>query len=311
MASRPTTPYLVLTGGVLIVSTAPILIRLIQQEGMPSLVIAASRLLAATVILSPIALLRVGHEVRSLPWRRVLLSIAAGCFLALHFATWITSLDYTSVASSTILVTTNPLWVGLASLLLFGEQPGLKTIVALVLTLLGSALITVSDSGSSPHSNALLGNALALVGALTVSGYFLIGRSLRRHITTLAYIWLAYTTSALVLLVVVLLGSHTFVGYSTLAYLLVLAMALGPQLLGHTAFNWSLRHLSATFITIAILGEPVVASVMARLLFGERFTTFTVAGVVLPLQLMGFVVILVGIALAALDERGSKAPASP
>lgn len=303
MSQRGAFPYLVLCAGVIIVSVAPILIRLAQHEAMPPLVIAAGRLSIAALILTPIAALRAGHELRRLTARDHMLGVVAGLFLALHFATWITSLEYTSVASSAVLVTTNPLWVGLASFFWFGERLGWKTIAALVLTLLGSVLITLSDNQSSPFPNPLFGNMLALLGALSVSGYFLVGRSMRRRVSILAYIWLAYSSAAVLLLLFALLAGQPLFGHPLVAYALVGAMALGPQLLGHTAFNWALRYLSATFITIAILGEPVISAILARLLFDEQFTSVTVAAVTFPLQLIGFVSILIGIALAALDER--------
>jgi drug/metabolite transporter (DMT)-like permease len=279
------------------------LIRFAQREEMPALTIAAGRLITAALILTPIAWARAGPELRTLERRSILLGMVAGLFLACHFTVWITSLSYTSVASSTVLVTTNPLWVGLASVFILRERMGWRTMSAIVLTLLGSTLITLSDTSSSPHSAPLLGNTLALIGALTVSAYFLLGRTLQRRISTLAYIWLVYTSAAVVLLIVALLTGQHVRGYSPIAYLVILAMALGPQLLGHTALNWSLRYLSATFITIAILGEPIIASIFARILFGEQFTTMTLNGIIIPLQLIGFITILVGIALAAFDDQ--------
>lgn len=306
MFNRPIFPYLVLFAGVFIVSTAPILIRFAQHEDVPPLTIAAGRLITATLILTPIAWAQAGRELRSLERRTIMLGVAAGILLACHFTVWIASFSYTSVASSTVLVTTNPLWVGLASVFILGERMGWRTMVAIVLTLLGSILITLSDTSSSPHPNPLLGNALALTGALAVSAHFLLGRTLRRHVSTLAYIWLVYTSAALFLLLIALLTGQQFLGYSPIAYLVILAMALGPQLLGHTALNWSLRYLSATFITIAIVGEPIISSTFARILFNERFTTITINGSLIPLQLIGFTTILVGIALAAFEKQTSK-----
>lgn len=302
VSQRRIVPYLVLFGGVIIVSSAPVFIRFAQHEGMPPLVIAAGRLTIAALVLTPIAVWRVGDELRTVATRDRMLGIVAGLFLALHFATWITSLEYTSVASSSVLVTTNPLWVGLASFFWFGERLGWKTIVALVLTLLGSVVITLSDNQSSPFPNPLFGNILALFGALSVSGYFLVGRSIRRRVSILAYIWLAYSSAAVLLVLVALLAGQPLFGHPLIAYAAVGAMALGPQLLGHTAFNWALRYLSATFITIAILGEPVISAILARLIFNEHFTSVTIATITLPLQLIGFVIILFGIALAAFDE---------
>jgi len=297
MDRRALLPYLVLFAGVMIVSSAAILIRLVQAQAVPSLAIAALRLGMAVLILTPLAWSRAGEELRNLRRRDIALSIGSGIFLAFHFAFWISSLEYTSVASSVALVTTNPLWVGLASWLFLRERLTWPIVSGIVLTIAGSMIISLSDAGSSPHSAPLLGNILALLGALTVSGYFLIGRVLRRRLVLLAYIWLVYTVAALILLVWAVLAGQPLLGYTPVAYLLLLAMAIGPQLLGHTAFNWALRYLSATFIAVAILAEPISAALLALLLFGEGFTW---------LQLVGFVLLLVGIYTATLGEHRTE-----
>jgi drug/metabolite transporter (DMT)-like permease len=299
-------PYLVLAGGVLIASSAAIMIRLLQEPpfSMPSIAIAAGRLGLAALILLPIALLRAGSELRRLGWRDRARGIASGVFLAIHFASWIASLEFTSVASSVALVSTNPLWVAIASALLLRERPAPATIAGVVLTIAGSALIGLSDSRGAAGANATIGNALALLGAITVSGYFLIGRDLQRRMSTLAYIWLVYTSAALTLCAAMLATGSlpqlllpAGAGLPTFApLLLLLGLAVGPQLLGHTAFNWSLRHLSATFIAVALLGEPIGSALLALFFFGEGFA---------PLQLAGFVLLLVGILVAARQERAN------
>jgi len=299
MPKQSPIPYVVLLGGVAVVAAAAIMIRLLQRPpiAMPSTVIAAGRLGFAALILLPIAWLRAGPELRTLRRREVLLGAVSGALLALHFDAWIASFDYTSVASSVALVSTNPLWVAVLSLLLWGERPAPLTLLGVLLAVAGSALIGFSDS-SGAGTNALLGDGLALIGALAVSGYFLIGRALRRRLSLLAYIWLVYTSAAVILLAVALLSGSirlgAELGYPPLAYLLLLGLALGPQLLGHSAFNWALRYLSATFITVALLGEPIGAALLALLIFGEWFA---------PLQFAGFVVLLAGIVAAARGER--------
>src|SRR5262245_25992766 len=309
MPKQSMTPYLVLLGGVGVVACAAIMIRALQRPpiGMPATLIAAGRLGMAAIILLPIAWLRAGPELRRLKRRNVLLGIGAGALLALHFDAWIASFAYTSVASSVALVSTNPLWVAVLALLLWGERPARMTLLGVLLAVLGSALIGFSDSrGAAP--NALLGDGLALVGALAVSGYFLIGRDLRRRLSLLAYIWLVYTSAAVLLLAVALAVAGAqpdglwgaLSSYPPLAYVLLVLLAVGPQLLGHSALNWALRYLSATFITVALLGEPIGAALLALLLFGELFA---------PLQLVGFVVLLTGIIAAAQGERGAATSA--
>ncbi|GAB4201753.1 MAG: DMT family transporter [Roseiflexaceae bacterium] len=317
MTTRSVLPYLVLFGGVLVAASASILIRLAQEQGVPSTTIAAGRLGIAALILLPLALRRALPELRRLGRRDLLLGVGSGVVLAVHFDAWISSLAYTSVASSAALVATNPLWVALASVLLFRERLDGPTILGIVLTVGGSALIGLSDTGAHAAPNALLGDGLALLGALAASAYFLIGRELRGRLSLLAYIWLVYTSAALVLLVVALAvgwgsvavppGQTAPLGIPLPAWLCLLGLALGPQLLGHTAFNWSLRHLSATFVAIAILGEPIGSALLALLIFGESFAA---------LQLLGFLLLLCGIATAALVERRdtrdrTAEPASP
>lgn len=293
-------PYIVLFTGVLIVSTASILIRYVQAAGVPSLSIAAWRLALAALLLTPLAWFRAGAELRALRRRDLLLGVASGAFLALHFASWISSLAYTSVASSVALVTTNPLWVGLASLLFFRERLGWRTLLGIAATFLGTLFIGLSDQMSSSAPDPALGNTLALVGAITVSGYLLIGRDLRRRLSVLAYIYVVYSTAAVVLVLWALVARQPLFGFPPYAYLLLLGLAIGPQLLGHTAFNYALSALSATFIAVAILGEPVGSALLAFVVFGERFA---------PLQLAGFVLLLAGIVIASQEEARRAAPA--
>jgi drug/metabolite transporter (DMT)-like permease len=286
--------FAVLGVGLLAISVGAILARFAQGYGMPSLVVATLRLGLAALIVTPVAWWRSRRALRALERRQWILAAGAGFFLALHFATWISSLEYTSVASSTALVTTNPVWIALASLVL-GERPGRVTVAGIVVSLSGSFLIFWSDSrGGAGGSNALLGNALALAGSWCFSGYLLVGRRLRAGVPLLAYVWLAYGAAALFLLLACLLGGVPVAGYAAPAYLVALALALAPQLLGQTAYNWSLRYVSATFVAVVTLGEPVGGALLAWLFFSESFA---------PVQAVGFVALLGGIYLAAIGEK--------
>ena len=288
--------FIVLAGAVAVVSTASILIRLAQAEGASSLTIAAVRLGLAAAILAPFAWLKAGREIMLLGRRELGLCLLSGMFLAMHFWTWISSLEYTSVASSAALVTTNPLWVGLASAVLLRESPAPAALAGIALTVAGSVLIFAADSGGSEGAatNLLLGNTLALIGAISASGYLLVGRALRTRISLTAYVWLAYTVAAMLLGVALAAGGTSLSALPAPAWGLMLLLAIGPQLFGHTAFNWAVRRLSATFVAIAILGEPVGAALLAWFFFKEGFTA---------LQLTGFVLLLVGIFVAARGEK--------
>lgn len=315
-------PYLVLLAGVVMVANSSILVRLAQGEDAPSLVIAAWRMTITMLVLTPVAWARKGAELRSLNRRSVLWALASGLFLAAHLACWIASLAYTSVASSTALVCTYPLWVALIGSFLLGEHLSRSTLLGLGSALAGALLVTFTEGGvitldpAGPvmvHFNwdrliapagkadtALPGNFLALAGGVTGAGYFLVGRSLRQTLSNLTYIWLVYGSAMVFLLVLVMVARQPMGGYSGRMYLWVILIALGPQLLGHSAFNWALAHLSATFVVLSILGEPIGSAILAYLIFGEAFA---------PLQLAGFVLLLVGIGLGVMGEQ-RRPPAS-
>jgi len=287
-------PFVVLGIGLLAISFGAILARLAQAEGVTSLVVASWRLGLAALIVTPIALIQARRELRHLSRRQIGMALAAGFFLALHFATWISSLEYTSVASSTALVTTNPLWIGLAAFLFFGERPHRLMVGGIGLSLAGSLLIFWSDSQiAGAGRQPLLGNGLALVGSWCFSAYLLIGRRLRAGLGLPAYIWLAYGAAALFLVSASGVAGVPLLDHSAAAWVVLLGMALGPQLLGHTSYNWSLRHVSATFVAVVTLGEPVGSALLAWVIFGEGFA---------PLQFAGFSLLLGGIYLAARGE---------
>jgi len=291
--------YAVLVLAVAVVSSASILVRYAQAEGTPSIVIAALRLAFATLVLTPIAWPRVRREWPQLSRSDRWLAFGSGVALAVHFAAWITSLEYTSVASSAALVTTNPVWVGIASVVVLRERVPRAVIVGILLGLLGSLVVFGSASGKGAAAPApALGNSLALVGALAASAYLLIGRGLRARVSLLTYIWIAYGAAAILLIAAAVATVPPRFAPTGTAVLLTLALALGPQLIGHTAVNWAVRRASATVVALAILGEPVGAALLAWLLFGETFSAS---------QLIGFAMLLCGIFFAARAPQESSA----
>ena len=291
-------PFVVLGVGLLAISFGAILARLAQGAGLPSLAIAALRLGLAALIVSPLALWQSRRALLSMTSRQLRLTLGAGFFLAVHFASWISSLEFTSVASSTALVTTNLLWIAIAAYLFSGEKPGRLMALGMVVSLGGSLLIFWSDSGNSssrgaPGSNPLLGNALAVFGSWCFSAYLLIGRRLRADLSLAAYVWLAYGAAAVILLLACGVAAVPLTGYGAPAYWFALGLALGPQLLGHTAYNWSLKHVSPSFVALVTLGEPVGCAALAWFFFDESFAL---------LQGIGFILLLGGIYLAARGE---------
>ncbi|GEM86321.1 DMT family transporter [Meiothermus granaticius] len=290
------TLVLVLLGGVLAISFGSILVRLAteaagtQSPGF-SLVMSALRLSLAGLLLLPAW--RGLRDARPQPgaWGYALL---AGGFLALHFATWITSISLTSIAASVTLVNTNPVWVALISWVWLGQAPKPLTLGGIALAVLGGAVIALGDS-SNPGTNPALGNLLAVLGGVAASFYFLLGREAQhRGLGIGLYIAAAYSTAALVLLPVPLLFHTPYTGYPPQTYLWIALMALVPQLLGHSSFNWAVRWVAPVLVTLVILLEPLGASLWAYWLFKE------LPG---PQVLLGAGVLLTGVGLAVLGTR--------
>jgi drug/metabolite transporter (DMT)-like permease len=267
--------------GIIAISFASIFIRFAQDEGVPSLSIAAWRLIIASVVLLPYAWATRRDEIQSLTGREWVLLLVSGLFLGLHFVTWIESLALTSVASSVVLVSMGPLFVGLGSWLFLRERPSLALGAGIVLAAAGSVVISSGDLGQG--KDQLLGDLLALTGAVMVAGYFMIGRKVRAHRSLTTYIALVYGAAMVVVVAIVLVTRQPMTGFSLEAYAWLLALGLVPQLIGHSTLNWALRHLSATFVSILTLAEPIGSGILAFVILGEAVTVSTMAGGVLVL----------------------------
>ncbi len=245
-------------------STASVLIRLARA---PALVQAAWRMLLAAILLAPWGAPRLVSEWRALSRGELAMLCLSGVALALHLAIWISSLSLTTVASSVILVNTNPIYVGLASHYILGERVGRRRVLAIVVALVGSTIVSYGDLRLSDE--ALLGDALALLGALLMSAYILLGRAVRRKLSTLAYVWPCYGVAGVLLLILCVVGRQPMLGYDSTTFLMLCLLAIVPQVLGHSSLNWALGHVSPVLITLAILGEPIGASILALLVLGE------------------------------------------
>jgi drug/metabolite transporter (DMT)-like permease len=298
-------PLAVLLFGILAVSTGSIFVRSAQQYA-PSLVIAAWRLSIAALVLAPIAAARHRDELRQLHRKELILVLLSGVFLAFHFAAWITSLEYTSVASSVVLVSTTPLWVALLAPLTIKEPIARPVLVGMLLALIGGIIVGLSNACSIRNAalvcppfadfmrgEAFLGDFLAVAGALLASLYVIIGRRVRAGMSLIGYIFMVYGMAAVVLVVIMLAAGDSPFGYPSQAYLWMLLLALIPQLLGHSSFNWALGYLSAAFVSITLLGEPIGSTILAYFLLHETPAA---------LELFGAILILLGIYLASLSE---------
>lgn len=282
----PFNPYLALAGAVLAVSTGAIFARLADA---PALVIAAYRLGLATLILVPVAWWKGREDFKRLSRGDFGLALLSGLFLSLHFATWISSLDFTSVANSVVLVNTNPLWVGLLSPLIVRERVAPIVLLSILISVIGCAIIGAGDFAAG--GGALLGDGLALAGSLCMAAYLLIGRNLRQKLSLLPYITVCYGSAALILWILVIATGQPIGGFSHGTYGALLGMALISQLIGHTSYNWALKWFSAALIAVSLLGEPIVATILAYFIFDEGLTW---------LKFLGGALILTGIYLTAL-----------
>lgn len=283
---------LILAIGVFAVSLSSIFIRLADAPGV---VVAAYRMLLATFILAPLTVRALRNTPLSVETFRY--AGLAGVFLGLHFATWITSLSYTSVAASTTLVATTPIWVALFSWVFLKLTPPFTVLLGVLTAVLGAALVGFGDLGSEAGSAPLVGYALALIGAVSASAYLLLGRSAqRRGLGLQAYVGVAYGVAALVLLPLPLVFGFSYTAYSTETFLWILGLALAPQLIGHTSYNYAMKHLDPTLVATAILLEPVGASLLALFVFTEVPSILTLAGAL---------ILLIGVAITTHNSRAT------
>lgn len=290
----PLTPW-VLAAAVAAVSLAAIFVRLADA---PGIVVAAYRMVLAALVIVPLTL----RGLRRTPLTRASLvpTILAGCFLAAHFATFITSLSYTTVAASVTLVTTVPLWVGLFGWWFLGRVPTLATLLGLIVAIAGGAIIAFGDMGSDTAAAPLLGDLLALVGAVTVAAYLMLGRAAQRAGLNLqAYVGMAYGVAALVLAPLPALFDMSYVAYTPETFLWIALLALVPQLIGHTGVNFAMKHMDPTLVSTTLLLEPVGAALLALAIFGE------IPG---PLTLVGAAALLIGVGITV-RAGGSIVPA--
>jgi drug/metabolite transporter (DMT)-like permease len=288
-------PYhiVLLVIGVVAVSFAAIFIRLADA---PALSIAFYRQAMAAALFLPLAIGR-WKELRRLTTAQIGVAVLSGALLALHFATWIASLSFTTVAASVVLVTTSPIFVAAASRILFGERVGNTTFIGILIGLIGAAVVSGGDFGISRRAAA--GDLLALAGAITAAGYLLAGRRLRAEMSLFAYVGVVYTTCALLLLPAAAVGAR-LTGFSGETWFMFVLLAVIPQALGHTVFNYLLRDMDASLVAISIMGEPVGSTLLALAFFGEVPPWTAV---------LGGALILAGIYVAVTRQpRASTAP---
>ncbi|TVR23402.1 MAG: DMT family transporter [Anaerolineaceae bacterium] len=292
--------YGVLLFGIAAISMAAIFIRLAQAEGVPSSIIAGGRLFIAALILTPAVLRKPEYmmQLRGLGRFDLLLVTLSGFFLAMHFMAWVTSLEYTSVLISGVLVTTSPIWVALMEVFILRARLSRMVIAGLILAMTGGLIIGLSGGGALfEGADSVRGALLATTGAITVAAYLIIGRRLRGSVSVTPYIWSVYSIAALIIGIILIISRTPVTGYTVDGYLWVLACGLVPQLLGHSALNYALGYLPATYISLSTQTEPLLSALAAFIIFNEMPAWA---------QVIGGLVILSGVILATLGRSEAR-----
>ena len=268
-------PIIMIVVGVVGISLSSIFVK---YSSAPSAVTAAYRLLWTILLMSPVTFGRreIRQELFHVSRRNLLLSILSGVFLAFHFTLWFESLHHTSVASSTTIVCTEVIWVSLGYALFLKGRMSLRSVLAIAVTLVGSALIAFADS--SAGGAHLYGDLLSLMAAITVAAYVLLGRVVRESVSTTVYTFIVYASCAAMLLLFCLVQRNSLFGYGFSGILVGLLLAVFSTILGHSIFSWCLKYFSPSFVSASKLCEPVVAAILAGFLFGETPAALQLAG---------------------------------
>lgn len=285
--------------GVSALSLAAVFIRLAQEENVPSLVIAGGRLSIATLLLVPMMIRRADYraQIRAISRRDLVFIVIGGVFLSLHFVTWISSLEYTSVLISGVLVTTTPIWVAILEVFVLKSKLSRGVILGLIVALIGGMIIATPSGGTiTPPTadNPLLGGFLALAGAWAVAVYLIVGRKMRSGLSLTPYIFMVYGVGAITSIIIILITGTPFTGLSSAGYGWVVLVAVMPQLIGHSSLNYALAYLPATIVSLSTQTEPILSAIGAYLVFGE-----------LPsdIQAIGGGIILVGVVFATINNK--------
>lgn len=268
MRLSPINPYIAIAIAVIAVSTSAVLVKL--AVGVPAGIVALYRLLIAVLIMAPFVFFKKRKEFKVITKKDWVLASISGVFLALHFILWFESLNFTSVASSVVLVTLQPIFAFIGTYFIFGERFSPGAVISMIIALVGSFIISWGDFQIG--GMALFGDMLALLGAIAITVYFLIGQQLRRSLSLTTYTFIVYSMSSVTLIIYNLILNNDFTGYSASNWFIFILLAIIPTFLGHSIFNWALKWLSTSTISMAIVFEPIGASILAYFLLGEIVT---------------------------------------
>ncbi|MBM6618754.1 DMT family transporter [Bacillus suaedaesalsae] len=281
--------YLALVIGIITVSFSAIFVRLADA---PSSVTAFYRMFFSVMIMAPLFFMNYKHELKNINKRDWFYSIIAGFFLALHFVLWFESLRFTSVASSTVLVTLQPLFAFIGTYIFFKEKLSLWAVISGVLAVIGSFVISWGDFRIS--GLALWGDILALIACLLVTVYLLFGQDVRSRLSLITYTFIVYAVSSVTLFLYALVSGDSFITYDREQWMYFVLLAIFPTLLGHTMFNYALKWVSTSVISVTILFEPIGASLLAYYLLNESIFSY---------QVIGGIIVILGICLFMFSNR--------
>ncbi|WP_066187477.1 MULTISPECIES: DMT family transporter [Gracilibacillus] len=286
-------PYIAIIFGVLSVSTAAVFVKMAGD--VPAAVTANYRLLFASLILLPYIGYRKREELRKLGKKEWLLTLMAGASLGIHFIVWFESFQYTSVASSTVIVTLQPIFAFIGTYIFFNERFSAGSVISMIIAIFGSCIIAWGDFQVA--GEALYGDLLALLGAIFITIYFLFGQGVRTQISVMSYTFIAYTSGAVIILIYNLIVQNPLTGFQPNEWLIFLALAIIPTILGLNLLNWALKWLSASVISMAILFEPIGASLLAYLILHELVSWS---------QWLGGTVVIFGLLLFVASTRRNR-----
>lgn len=296
-------PYVILGGAQIAVGAAAIFARW-ALGGADPLAVSAARLAIAAVLLLGAAIFMRAKAARRPTRRESVILAFGGLALAIHFSTWIWSLEYTTVAISTLIVTSTPIWTALYDTLVLKRPLSRLATLAFATGIVGMAMVVGFDTTAPPVAgHQFLGAALAFVGSLAIGAYFILVREVREALDTRAIVTRTYSWAAFALVVAAAIAHQPPPPlHATVAWSGILAMALISQLLGHTALNAALRWFSPSAIAFATLLEPVIAAILALVLFAEA---------VAPLSIVGGVILLASIGVVLREDRMPDAQTEP
>jgi drug/metabolite transporter (DMT)-like permease len=264
-------PYVGLAAANVMLGTVPILVRLAQAEGMPTLSIATLRVLLAVILLAPHLLSRHRSALRALTRRDLRLLALAGLANSLFFVMFFGSLEHTSVLIASVFSGTNPLWVALMEVFILRAALRRHLWIGLGLVLVGGALFALSGGGGAVDlgSSPLLGGGMALLAAVGSGSYYILGRAVRQRVGALVFLWVMLLATLTVLLSIALLSGTPLTGFSVQGYVWVVLLAVGAQIIGQASIAYTLAHLSPTFVSIALQISIIISALLALLLFAE------------------------------------------